>query len=504
MKMTKLISLLLSLVLLTGMACAEAAPVTEIVLSDDGISVNGEAAPADPAAAVYTANDIIYYESGRDFTYGDGRDADAHDPETAAAHTVVHIAQPGTYSLSGKLSRGQIAVDLGADTKDDPSAVVTLILNNAEISCEVAPAIIFYNVYECGSRDEKNAARDVDTSAAGANIILADGSENTVAGSYVADIYDPETLVLSEDGAEVEDAEKLHSYDGALYSRMSINISGEGSLTIDAENEGLCSELHLTVNGGRMDIFSGNDGINANEDNLSVVTVNGGTMLIRVTGETGEGDGIDSNGWIVINDGTVIAAACGSSMDAGIDSDMGIHINGGTVAASGNMLDHISDGGQTYAAFSFAEKQSGGSLFCIKGESGEEFGVYPANDYSVLVYSDPDLAEGTYSLWSGDTQLSGSAGMSMGGPGMMPGGMEMPDDMPEFDFSQMPEGMPEFDRMPDFENMPQPPEGMAGFGIQEMPGGRGFGKGSENPAELSAEFEIKSGANNFGSVSSAK
>ena len=50
------------------------------------------------------------------------------------------------------------------------------------------------------------------------------------------------------------DNKKLHKYDGAFYSKMSMNgdggAKGTGVLTIDAENEGLDSELHLTINGG--------------------------------------------------------------------------------------------------------------------------------------------------------------------------------------------------------------------------------------------------------------
>ena len=176
----------------------------------------------------------------------------------------------------------------------------------------------------------------VDTSAAGANVLIADGTINNVTGSYVARIYDPDSVVLSEDGMTVEDSEKLHKYDGAFYSKMSMNVdggeAGTGVLNITADNEGLDTELHLTINGGTINITSGNDGINTNEDNVSVTTVNGGSVNIQVTGETGEGDGIDSNGWLVINGGAVTAAACSNSGDAGIDATMGITINGGTVA----------------------------------------------------------------------------------------------------------------------------------------------------------------------------
>lgn len=144
----------------------------------------------------------------------------------------------------------------------------------------------------------------MDTSAAGANVLIADGTINNVTGSYVARIYDPDSVVLSEDGMTVEDSEKLHKYDGAFYSKMSMNVdggeAGTGVLNITADNEGLDTELHLTINGGTINITSGNDGINTNEDNVSVTTVNGGSVNIQVTGETGEGDGIDSNGWLVI------------------------------------------------------------------------------------------------------------------------------------------------------------------------------------------------------------
>ena len=221
-------------------AAQEFPDAVSIVLSDDGITVDGKAVSADETAAVYTAHDIVCYESGRDFTYGEGTEADEHTAEEAEAHTVVHITQPGTYALSGTLSAGQIAVDLGEDAEEDPAAVVTLILNGVDITCTVAPAVIFYSVYECGSDDEDTATAAVDTSAAGANVLIADGTINHVTGSYVARIYDPDSVVLSEDGTEVTDSDKLHKYDGAFYSRMSMNVDGgemgTGVLDITAEN----------------------------------------------------------------------------------------------------------------------------------------------------------------------------------------------------------------------------------------------------------------------------
>ena len=100
---------------------------TDILLSDDGVTVDGESASTDETSAVYTANDIVFYLEGQDLTYGEGSEADGHSQAEADAHTVVHITQPGTYVLSGTLSAGQVAVDLGKDAEADPNAVVTLV-----------------------------------------------------------------------------------------------------------------------------------------------------------------------------------------------------------------------------------------------------------------------------------------------------------------------------------------------------------------------------------------
>ena len=517
------------------------ADAVTITLSDSGITVEG--AEAD---AVYTASDIVYYEAGKDFTYGEGSAADAHSAEEAATHTVVHISKPGTYALTGKLSRGQIAVDLGKDAKEDPSAVVTLILNNVDITCTVAPAIIFYNVYECGSDDAETATKDVDTSAAGANVIIADATTNKISGAYVARIYKPDSVELNAAGTAVENAKKLHKYDGALYSKMSMNVSGgtfgSGKLLIDAANEGLDTELHLTINGGQIEIESGNDGINTNEDGVSVTTINGGSLKILVTGETGEGDGIDSNGWLVINGGTVIAAACSNSADAGIDSDMGIHINGGTVIATGSMLDAIESGGQTYAVFSFASRQKGSDVVELKNADGDAILEYaPQNAYSILIFSAPTLQAGTYTLYSDGKQLSGVAGgAGMGGmrPGnfggqggmTMPDGMEIPEGMtpPEGFNGQGGQGFPGGMEMPNGMTPPEgfngqggqgfpggmempngmtPPDGFGGQGGQGFPGGsmpNGFGGQGGAIGAASTEFVIADGVNQFSQIAVAQ
>ncbi len=482
---------------------------TQINLSDNKITVDGQEVTSDTTQAVYSANDIVFYLAGQDFTYGEGQKQDEHEQSEADAHTVVHITKPGRYVLSGTLSLGQIAIDLGEDAETDPSAVVTLILNGVDVTCKVAPAIIFYNVYECANSDVETAIKDVDTQNAGANVIIADGTENNINGSYVAEIY--KSYELSEDGKEIVDSKKLHKYDGAFYSRKTMNINGgdkgTGILNIKAENEGLDSELHLTINGGIINITSGNDGINTNEDNVSVTTMNGGTLNIVCDGSTGEGDGIDSNGWLVINGGTITAQACSSSGDAGIDSDKGIYINGGKVIASGNMLDHIAGGNQTYAVFNFANRQKGNNTYTLKNSAGKVIGEYtPENAFTYLLVTGSEITPDDYTFWQGTTQLSGIKTQNIGGgmpqgqrpqmpngeqgtPPEMPEGMERPE-KPNEEFTQgkrpeMPNGeMPEGMTPPDIEG------GMIGGNM--MPSG-----------ETSTTFTITKGGNQFSNVAQA-
>ena len=432
--------------------------VTEIVLSDEGITVDG----GSETDAVYTSNDIIYYEDRDTYDsgnpYGEGSDADKHAAEEAALHTVVNITAPGAYRITGKLSAGQIRVDLGDDAYEDPDAVVELILDNADITCTVAPAILFLNTYECdGNWSTDSAKPDVDTSAAGANLILE--GENTVNGSYVAKIF-----------KDKEGEKKLWKQDGAIYSYMSLNVFGPGSLDLRAENEGLDTELHLTIQGGDIAIRSGNDGINTNEDGVSVTTINGGTLRI-LAGLGAEGDGIDSNGYLVINGGTVISSAHPAA-DAGLDSDLGSYVNGGTVVALGSTMDWAeSESGQVTMNLQFAGYRTG-AITVAKEDGSELFGFDPSVDpvlkdsarqFMGAVLSCPTFKKGeTYTVSVDGKQMQytgtdvgfGFGGMGFGGNmgGMMPpegfnGEMpEMPEGMtfPEGGFpgfaGQMPEG----------------------------------------------------------------
>ena len=513
--------------------------VVKIELRDQDITVSGD------GSGVYTSRDIIYYENKTEYDsgnpYGEGEDWEMHTAEEAAEHLVVNITAPGNYRLSGRLNKGQIRIDLGEDAGEDPNAVVNLILDGVEITCDVAPAILFLNVYECDGVWSADAAKpDVDTTAAGANLILAEDSENIVTGSHVAKIY-----------KDKEDEKKLWKQDGAVYSYMSMNVYGPGALDIHADNEGLDTELHLTVWGGDINIRSGNDGINTNEDGVSVTAIHGGNLHI-IAGLGAEGDGIDSNGYLVIYGGTVVSTAHPAA-DAGLDSDLGSFIHGGTVIALGSAMDWAeSDSDQVTMNLQFARMRDSSTSIVVAREDGSVVFAYdPSQDevlgenarsYQGAILSCPDFRVGDgYEVFLGcDIQGSETAGIydvssvssftggvqmaytgtdvmrHPGGFGGPEGGMGMPDNMPEppeggFGNPPQPgEGMPTMPQgeMPEGWTMPTMPEGEPPQGGQTPPGGFGgpgnFGGAEGEEGEKQTIFFMQDKVNFFSGLTEAE
>jgi len=399
--MKKFISIILALcVMATAFtACAQQrsdegeATYTGITLSDDGVLVGGTPASADSSSDVYVSDDIVFYLEGQGEDYGEGEKDEEHSQTEADKHTVINITRPGNYMITGSISHGQIAVNLGENAENNPDAVVNIVLNNADITCTVAPAIVCYNAYECGPVKSEEATKDVDTETAGFNITLADGSVNNISGSHVAKIYKPGT------------EKKLHKYDAAIESMVSFNINGDdGILNLASDNEGIETKMHMTINGGEININSQDDALNAGEDGVSVITINGGQILAN-SNNGAEGDGIDSNGWIVINDGYLSAFASEKAMESGLDSDLGTYINGGTVFAAGSMYDEISsESTQTFAVFSMDWWIYGEEYLVLKSSEGDATAAFksPA-DYRVMVYSSPLLTEDDYTLYKAES-----------------------------------------------------------------------------------------------------
>lgn len=351
--------------------------------------------------AVYIAHDIIYYpklnESGFSKEKYDGEEewvfhytkegltdyifatlpafkgSDSlptemmHSETEAYNNPVLYICEPGTYILEGTWL-GQIQVNLSSDSDayTDPEAKVTIILNGVDVTCDCGPAFLCTSAYECdNTASERTTPTNlVDTLNAGVNVVIADGTENNFTG---ANVYRLLKAQYKKEGSTVQ--KKLYKYDGAFYSTVSMNINGEdagtGILNITSTTfEGLDTEMHLSINGGYINIYSQDDGINVNEDDTSVFSMNGGVLHI-FAGLGAEGDCVDSNGFIVVNGGT-IAAGTPSGSDQVLDSNNGLTENGGQVIV-------IGAGAKSEGEFGFGMKGGPGRGFGEDRELPEGF-----------------------------------------------------------------------------------------------------------------------------------
>ena len=359
--MKKILIFLLMLCLLPRGGCAETAE-TVIALGDE-ITVNGAVIGEEPAD-VYLARKTETH-------------SDVPAELAGISNRVVTITTAGTYRISGTGMDVQIAVRAG--TEDD----VRLILDGADITCRTSSAIAVYS-----ARDPRTAG------AYAVTLALAEGSENRITGSHTVRIADTDTKL-----------------DGAVCSLVSLGLEGSGSLIIDADNEGVEVKFgHMSINGGVLDIRSGDDPLNVSEDGVGVLTMNDGYVFSAVKADAGgEGDGIDSNGWIIFNGGTAINLAHPASQDSGIDSDMGSVVNGGVIVGAGNMYDPIdAASGQLFMMLEFAESTD--DLLVVTDVAGTPVFAYDfPHDYMYIAFSTPALKEGgQYSVYLGG-EISGTA-----------------------------------------------------------------------------------------------
>jgi len=282
---------------------------------------------------------------------GDSIKIDGGGAEASSAG--IRITESGTYTISGALENGMIEVDAAGEA-------VELVLNGVAISNVDGPAILF-------------------TGTSSAIVTLAEGTMNRLS-----------------DGGDGE-------YDGALYSTGTLTVQGSGRLDVEGNaEEGIASEMHLNIDGGTIHITSKDDGLNANNDYVSIITINDGYLYIEAGG-----DGIDSNGALTINGGTVIALSSLTDANGGLDADGEVLINGGTVIATGERLSvPETSTEQKTIIVDFRSPKQANSLVSIMCEGNELLTFAPALTYRSLLFSSAELADDrTYDIYNGGSAL---------------------------------------------------------------------------------------------------
>jgi hypothetical protein len=261
-------TLLLGAVILTG--CAVATETTATTTAETvaaSIDYTGaEAVLADNED--YTTTKADEWDATPTATVtltGDSAEVDG-DGVTVSGDTVT-ITAAGTYEISGDLD-GQVVVAAPED------AVVAIILNGVDISSSTTAALAI------------TSADDVAVSLVGDNT-LTDGS------SADADI------------------------NAALYSEADLTITGDGSLTIDAANDGITSKDDLVVLSGDITVTAVDDGLRGKD----ALAIEGGTVTVTAGGDGLQSDQDDdaTKGYIVVKGGSIDLTAGDDGMQASTD-----------------------------------------------------------------------------------------------------------------------------------------------------------------------------------------
>ena len=193
-------------------------------------------------------------------------------------------------------------------------------------------------------------------------------------------------------------------------------IINGGSITVSQSYEGLEGQK-VTVTGGNIDITASDDGINAagsssssstggrpgSSDSNALITIDGGYIVVNASG-----DGIDSNGNIVISGGTLLVSGPADNGNGAFDYGGEATVSGGTVILCGSsgMAQGFSDKSeQASFMYTLDSSASAGSSVALTDEKGNVIASFiPAKQYNNVVISTPSLKNGSsYKLVIGGT-----------------------------------------------------------------------------------------------------
>ena len=203
-----------------------------------------------------------------------------------------------------------------------------------------------------------------------------------------------------------------------------------GSQGGQSDNDEKNNTTNNTTNDGEK-----NNTTETTEEEETYIRISGGTVtIINTTGN--DADGLDSNGSIYIDGGTVLVSLPGGSannaIDYGSENNGKAIVTGGTVlgfGGSGMAEEFSADSTQVAVLYNLDETVEAGTTFRVLDQDGTEILAYtPTTTYSSIAFSSPQLVVGkAYTVEYGDTtaeltiestaQAVGTTGGMGGGPG---------------------------------------------------------------------------------------
>lgn len=267
----------------------------------------------------------------------------------------VQIVRGGTYTVRGTSAGGRIVVD--TESKD-----VTLVLDGVQIASAKRGAIyaqsagtttIYVKEGTVNSLSDSEGDEDGADACICANgdLILAGDGNLTVNGAGKG-VEAGRNITINGGNCTFECADDAVHANGSVMIRRGrlIAVSGDDAIHADYKVTVEDGEISLTahegiegtliaLNGGKISVKARDDGINAARKTKGVtpiVNISGGELEIEM--EPGDSDGIDSNGDLIINGGTVRVTA-----QVPFDFDGKGELNGGAVFVGGERVTDLAD-----------------------------------------------------------------------------------------------------------------------------------------------------------------
>lgn len=163
-------------------------------------------------------------------------------------------------------------------------------------------------------------------------------------------------------------------------------------------SEGMESKSELTINGGEIYIYAYDDAINASTG----ININGGRTFAYAVNN----DAIDSNGYMYLNGGLVIASgASGAEESFDCEYSSRFLVNGGTlIGTSGNSMTKPSSSSKQRVVIYGGLSLSKGDHIAVLDSSGAilTFTIPRSMNSTVLFLSSPDIkADASYTISKG-------------------------------------------------------------------------------------------------------
>lgn len=401
--------------LMAGSLVVSAGDQDKVQIVLDGASIRNEAGPA---LNIQQADKVfVTLAAGSQNTLADGASyelAEGEDEPNAALYSKADLTINGTGALTVEGNYRH-----GVNSKDDlvvTGGTLTVTAKEDGLRGKDCVKVADGSFAITAGGDGVKSNNDEDptrgfVSIDGGTFAVEAGDEGFQAATY---------LRLAGGDAQIKAA------DHALRSDVEAAMSG-GTYVVEAGGKGMNPETKFTmdggtftvagceegieaqeviVNDGELNITASDDGINAavaersdetaeaavatNASEDCLIQINGGMVTVDAGG-----DGLDSNGYVEVNGGVVLASGSAGGGDSALDYEYGAKITGGAVILAGatGMAETFTEGTQPFAMV--AAEGAAGTNLAVTDEAGTVLVSYTVpKAFQCAVVSAPGLTEG--------------------------------------------------------------------------------------------------------------